>query len=1445
MFLRHVPAIPLVALLACLLGSGTAFATQYTITDLGDASGPSDDICSFREAIEAIVSRTESEDCEAGTSGDIIVLPEQLAAEVLALDNLNTTPGALAEFQIGGRMTPIIEYSGDPNDHTEEFLILAGQDPDTAPAYYEYDDYPISREGQLNEDLNDDGDFIDEFVNEATLDPQVDINSNGRFDDLFVLIEEADEEEIFVNLTIRVEREDAFDNDPKNNPVIQAPANDSIFHILPRNSVTLEGVTLQGNGPVTGNGGLAVVEGTLSLRSDAMMTLGNASGDGGAVYLIEDGAVLFFDSSFVQNQATNGGAIATDAASAATITGQRSYFDDNTASVSGAAIHLLGDSYMTVTASTLYSNQAGADGGVIGLAGNSRVMQFNNVTIAGNDGGGAVAFTAMVGAGIDSLINSVFVGNAGGSCVGDGTAIDDANIAYVLHESGTCTLDQDALVQDPAGLPGDLISNDSGNADFTVLYGEGGECTAGAGSAVCTPLTLENGLKAFRPDLTDSIGTLGDSVPTAVNTGSPTDVTTNVCTARDQRNNARDDACDAGAFELAIARGRFDEVVAQPDVETVVDVAANDIGDMTFDCTAATVPADCVIIDIPPTKGIAWVDYADPDYPAGYAVIRYRSDPGIHGVDSFHYIIAQSAFPNGSTYADSDIGAQVNMVVEPERGLRSESIGGLGMVSLFVMVLLGVVRKGGKAGVLALMALVPGLIQAAEIRVNSLADDLAPVFGDDLCTLREAIGNSIDGAPFISPDCSNGSVGRDEIIIDVPGQIDLAGPLIVENGAIDIDGQGALGASATTLNGGGERIFVSSSSMTLRDMTLTGGGSAATTRGGGIFTSASLRLERVIMTGNQAQDGGAIYLNFNSTTSRTVRLLNSEFSNNAASSGSGGVLATTGANQSLRIIVDGSTFRDNTADDTGGAMDINLAPSGTLQVANSTFFNNISNGPDAQGSQADAIDLDGVSPSALVYIMNSTFVDHPLGAFDIKPDVNVDEVAPEFQVDDGFDRVDIELANSVLLNSGRCARPASGGATYAGQLFGSTSNVFAPYDASCTAVIETDVNTTAVEADVRATLNGGIVDAAGVLEDFVPSHFPLVRGTAAEADLVDAGNGDPGNLVEEYGTPKQCRALDLRGTSRTSGNRCDIGAYEVPRATAVDDSAQQDTTNRGRFVVVDVLDNDITDGTGVILTDSIDLDPLDMDIDLFANLPAQPGFPAGASVRVVQRDDTDVNCGVTTEGATTQADCVVIYEAPPNLTCDQVKTFEDSFDYTFSVSQDTATPSNGPFDKAVSGTVDISLRNVAPDAEDITVTATPGEVVVFPFIVDDPDFDEDTDYLLDVNYADGQKVSDFKLSEKPINARFFIFDGSAVYLDEGIVVDPLGGTVTYYPDNADSPFDERFTLSYKDFCGASGTTTFIIDYPENDASGDFVGGAAGLGYLFGLAGLLMRRRRRR
>jgi hypothetical protein len=181
------------------------------------------------------------------------------------------------------------------------------------------------------------------------------------------------------------------------------------------------------------------------------------------------------------------------------------------------------------------------------------------------------------------------------------------------------------------------------------------------------------------------------------------------------------------------------------------------------------------------------------------------------------------------------------------------------------------------------------------------------------------------------------------------------------------------GENRITLQGGGGRIFFhrsfdrSSSALTLRNLTLTGG-------------SAS---------GSQTQANGAAILSVNNSfdgrtfpqtlTLENVSVINNDSRLTAFDAGVGQNAYDFGGaiySQGGVLVVRGSTFRDNDANNgAGGALHVLQS---TLLVENSNFANNSAIGAEPRNSQGGAIYIDGVNTpqGGFARILGSTFTNN-------------------------------------------------------------------------------------------------------------------------------------------------------------------------------------------------------------------------------------------------------------------------------------------------------------------------------------------------------------------------------------------------------------------------------------------------------------------------------------
>jgi CSLREA domain-containing protein len=1023
-------------------------------------------------------------------------------------------------------------------------------------------------------------------------------------------------------VTLQPRKNSPFDDEPKKNVVINAAEATRAFRVFSGATLSLDSITVAGNAdnPVVAgaNGGLIYASGSVDLSGRTLLTGGQAD-NGGAIYIEGNRSLTFSLAKFEDNvAAVNGGAIATSPDFSGTISGLQFHFIGNQAAAGdGGAIFfdnqdLLLRPQMFLTNGTMYGNQA-LDGAAVRVNAIRRLMAFNNLTIAGNDGGAAVSFAVPGDSSSEEvLLNTAVLGNAGGDCAADdglgGPTLTAATIQYVVSMNESCGPQDEQFASDD---PLEVI--DYSLADFSLLMGvdpatpaalEKYQCgdNGFSGSAGCLPREFDDGFKGFLPNNRDR----AFSAPAVFGFGSPEDaVGPSVCESKDQRGKDRASRCDVGSVELQVALGTLDELTVVQGVRSVADVIANDLGDLDIDCRRLDPSFDpdnwdpldppydtsgCFTLVLTPQRGAVDVVIGDNAgtlldangdvVPPGYPMVHYVGPASFHGVDQFRYVLDKDAI-NGATFAGENPSASVIMVVQPESGLTKKeditTLSGAGnglFLGLFMMIF-RIPRRAARLKSLLLAAgfLIAPTAYSADILVNTLVDEEET---NGLCSLREALRASFDNTPFFVPDCTPGATGRDRIIIDVAGTITLNGQLEVEGSSVDIEG---LGFDQTTIDAAGlSRVILASSNLTLKGLTLQGGNVAD--NGGAIFTTASLTLDGVVIKDNTASgSGGAIYLNYSSDLRRAVDILRTEFSGNAAGI-HGGVLSMIGQSQEHEIFIDSSAFLSNSAGSTGGALDINLPRGGNLRVINSTFNLN-------SAAQGAAIDLQQIDTSVTAYILNSTFINSAQGG-----------AAGAIETDNAAGAV--HLSHSIYSGSGQCS--TSGTALFRESYYNLFSGV--GLEPSCLADTPAGSvgNDFADQADIELVLNGGALVAAEVLDErFIPSHYPIQlaeSGNPAYLQIVDAGN-ESLELAQAGSSPRACRAADTRGRTRESGVTCDLGAFELQVPTAIDDSG----TNQRRFELrsrVPVLENDLV-GDGVpgvsgivdstLLSGSIDLNP--------------------------------------------------------------------------------------------------------------------------------------------------------------------------------------------------------------------------------------------------------------
>jgi CSLREA domain-containing protein len=265
-------------------------------------------------------------------------------------------------------------------------------------------------------------------------------------------------------------------------------------------------------------------------------------------------------------------------------------------------------------------------------------------------------------------------------------------------------------------------------------------------------------------------------------------------------------------------------------------------------------------------------------------------------------------------------------------------------------------------GLLLAAALGPAsLAQSTQILVDSTADAVDVTPGDGQCrtagggcTLRAAVqeANALAGEDVIR-------LAAATYTITISGGDDAAA-----TGDLDITSNMSIigaGSNATIIDGNQiNRVFEiwnSSTQVTISQLTIQNGQAQAGQSGGGLFNKGQAKLENVIVTGNQAENGAGV------SSSSSLLIVGSTISGNVVFDfgGSGGGIYSDGAltvNDSVLsdnhafedgggiyhigslLTINGSAIRDNVAEDGSGG---GIVSSGTVTVDNSSVSDNIAN----------------------------------------------------------------------------------------------------------------------------------------------------------------------------------------------------------------------------------------------------------------------------------------------------------------------------------------------------------------------------------------------------------------------------------------------------------------------------------------------------------------------
>jgi predicted outer membrane repeat protein len=344
-------------------------------------------------------------------------------------------------------------------------------------------------------------------------------------------------------------------------------------------------------------------------------------------------------------------------------------------------------------------------------------------------------------------------------------------------------------------------------------------------------------------------------------------------------------------------------------------------------------------------------------------------------------------------------------------------------------------------------------------------------------------------------------------------------------------------ATAVVVDGGGHsltqtcpnrRVFLSqgTGTLTIRNLTVSGGRSPTDTDGGALNAAGDVVVENATFTDNQAvgvgSSGGAIY------AAGDVTVVDSTFTHNTAGS-NGGAIVLTGA-----VTVAGSTFTDNTAT-RGGALYV----TGTAAITSSTFTRNRTSMTPFSGGGA-------IMAAGQIFVVDSTFTENesapggaiyasgPLTVTNSTVTGNVAQAGGGLRGSDDVTLVHATVVgntggNIQVANDGRLrpfgsvvASPNTGdNCMLTGNAVVMSDGFNFADDASCDLGAASDVE------------DGGDPELGALAANGGPTHTMLPEPGSPLVDAIPAASCDP------------AVSTDQRGVTRPQGEGCDIGAVEA------------------------------------------------------------------------------------------------------------------------------------------------------------------------------------------------------------------------------------------------------------------------------------------------------------
>ncbi|MBL36818.1 MAG: hypothetical protein CMP07_00240 [Xanthomonadales bacterium] len=840
----------------------------------------------------------------------------------------------------------------------------------------------------------------------------------------------------------------------------------------------------------------------------------NAGGNGAAIFLFLPGiadpgeiiGLSVVDTTFSGNVSSGSGGAIHSASSNHAIRIRRSTFENNEAAGSGGAA-FLSESDVQITNSTFHGNAAGDDAGALWMVNalpNTATIASSTITgNTANGNGGSGRGGGIAGQAQDILLRNTIIAE---NIAPDGTGPDCA----------------DQPVSDGYNLIGAV--ND---CTFGAITGDQTGNLASPLSPVLGPIADNGGPTRTRLPLASS---------PALDFGNPGGClrADGVALVTDQRGETREaDGDEIGGPRCDIGAA---EVVPIPTFELSVSTTPG--GSVQSNPAGIDCPGDCseeyedgTLVELTPSAepGFTFNEFTGDCTGSGTCQITMDQARSVQAsfADNRELLLVEVFGEGRVTSTPSGIdcpgtcsapfvpGTVVSLSPQAETGFAFLAWGG---------------DCSGDAGCQVTMdasRLVEAVFSNDAIVVNSNADTVAD---DGECTLREAINSARFNAPSGSSanECSAGSPSPAEDVItftaDVTGSILVTGRFqtVSEPLAIHGPGRDVLALDATNSPDG---VFATSAplsfhGLTVRNAVTTGNDNTfqvgapaifsecrfadnSSDGAGALFVLGDVTIDRCVFernTASEAAGGGAI---FGNNPNLSILISRSRFSQNEATSGSGGALRLSGSGTVVDIV--DSTFDGNSADAGGGGVSVSGSD---LLVTNSTFSGNES------GSFGGGL---VVNAGATLSIASSTIAGNSARAGG--------------GLSSGIPAADASLRNTILAgntDSDNGVEPdCSGNFTTGGH------NIVGIPGSFCSGFVDT------VDGDQVGDSGNPINPLLGPLADNggpTPTRALLPGSPAIEA-------GNPAGCADALGVPL---TQDQRGQPRPapSGTPCDVGAFE-------------------------------------------------------------------------------------------------------------------------------------------------------------------------------------------------------------------------------------------------------------------------------------------------------------